>query len=87
MIERVLLLCIQNSASVALVTGSERSWETRTKVKRRFTGKDKENQNLPLEGDSFKRGNGSLHSSSSKPKLSGKSGSVNGGLGLSVKES
>ncbi|XP_057992313.1 uncharacterized protein LOC110656968 isoform X2 [Hevea brasiliensis] len=56
------------------------------KNKRRFTSEDKENQNLPLEGDGLKRGNGSLHGRFSKLKLSGKTDLVKGGLGLSEKE-
>ncbi|OAY55273.1 uncharacterized protein LOC110610575 isoform X3 [Manihot esculenta] len=57
------------------------------KNKRRFTNKDKENDNLPREGDGPKRGNGSLHGRFSKPKLSGKTDLIKGGLGLSEKES
>ncbi|XP_058001285.1 uncharacterized protein LOC110636412 isoform X2 [Hevea brasiliensis] len=55
------------------------------KSRRRFASKDKENQNLPLEGDGLKKGNGSLRGRYSKPKLSGKTGSIK--RGLSEKES
>ncbi|XP_048235126.1 uncharacterized protein LOC8266953 [Ricinus communis] len=55
--------------------------------KRRFTSKDKENHNISLGVDGNKRGNGSLHSRFSRPKLSGKADLRKGGLSLLEKES
>ncbi|XP_065862664.1 uncharacterized protein [Euphorbia lathyris] len=55
--------------------------------KRRFTSKDKENQNISLGGDGVKRGKGSVHSRFSKPKLSEKASLRKGGPSLFEKES